>query len=58
MILIQNMVSSAYLQNTVEVELAAYVENMINEPEKFPGKIYILNKPKTANLVFASGNAM
>jgi transcription initiation factor TFIID TATA-box-binding protein len=54
--IIQNMVASANLQDKVDLETAADVlDNIMYEPEQFPGLIYRMNDPKTVLLIFSSG---
>jgi transcription initiation factor TFIID TATA-box-binding protein len=53
---IQNMVASANLKNHVDLETAADIlENVMYEPEQFPGLIYRMKEPKTVLLLFSSG---
>ena len=55
-ITIQNIVASANLQNKVDLETAAdLLDNVMYEPEQFPGLIYRMNDPKTVLLLFSSG---
>ncbi len=55
-IVIQNMVASANLHSKIDLEIAADVlENVMYEPEQFPGLIYRMQNPKTVLLLFASG---
>ena len=55
-IVIQNMVASANLHGKIDLEIAADVlENVMYEPEQFPGLIYRMKDPKTVLLLFASG---
>jgi transcription initiation factor TFIID TATA-box-binding protein len=55
-IVIQNMVASANLHGKIDLEVAADVlENVMYEPEQFPGLIYRMKDPKTVLLLFASG---
>jgi len=55
-ITIQNMVASANMQNKVDLETAAdLLDNVMYEPEQFPGLIYRMNDPKTVLLLFSSG---
>ena len=55
-IIIQNIVASANLHNKVDLETAAdLLENVMYEPEQFPGLIYRMKDPKTVLLVFTSG---
>ena len=54
--IIQNMVASANLHDRVDLETAADVlDNVMYEPEQFPGLIYRMNDPKTVLLIFSSG---
>jgi transcription initiation factor TFIID TATA-box-binding protein len=53
---IQNIVATANLHSKVDLEAAADVlENVMYEPEQFPGLIYRMGDPKVVILVFASG---
>ena len=53
---IQNMVASANLQHRIDLETAAdLLDNVMYEPEQFPGLIYRMTDPKTVLLLFASG---
>jgi len=53
---IQNMVASANLHGKVDLEAASDImENVMYEPEQFPGLIYQMRVPKVVILVFASG---
>lgn len=55
-ITIQNMVASANLGKNVDLETAAdLLENVMYEPEQFPGLIYRMRDPKTVLLIFSSG---
>ena len=55
-IVIQNMVASANLHSKIDLEVAADVlDNVMYEPEQFPGLIYRMQDPKTVLLLFASG---
>jgi len=55
-IVIQNMVASANLHSKIDLETAADVlENVMYEPEQFPGLIYRMKDPKTVLLLFSSG---
>ncbi|MFH1623989.1 MAG: TATA-box-binding protein [Pseudomonadota bacterium] len=55
-IVIQNMVASANLHGSIDLETAADVlDNVMYEPEQFPGLIYRVSDPKTVLLLFASG---
>ncbi len=53
---IQNIVATANLHGQVDLEAAADImENVMYEPEQFPGLIYRMADPKVVILVFASG---
>jgi len=55
-ITIQNIVASANLNAEVNLEKAAFLlENMMYEPEQFPGLIYRMTDPKVVLLLFSSG---
>ncbi len=55
-IVIQNIVASANLHGLVDLEAAADVlENVMYEPEQFPGAIYRMGDPKVVILIFSSG---
>ena len=55
-ITIQNVVASGNLRNNVVLETAADIlENVMYEPEQFPGLIYRMQNPKVVLLIFASG---
>lgn len=55
-IVIQNIVASANLGGRIDLEMAANVmENIMYEPEQFPGLIYRMTDPKVVMLLFASG---
>ena len=55
-IVIQNMVASANLHGKIDLETAADVlDNVMYEPEQFPGAIYRMKEPKVVLLLFASG---
>ena len=55
-IVIQNMVASGNLHGRIDIETAADVlDNVMYEPEQFPGLIYRMKDPKTVLLLFASG---
>ena len=58
-ITIQNMVASANLHGQVDLETAAdLLDNVMYEPEQFPGLIYRMRDPKTVLLIFASGKVV
>jgi transcription initiation factor TFIID TATA-box-binding protein len=55
-IVIQNMVALGNLHGSIDLEMAAAVlDNVMYEPEQFPGLIYRMKNPKTVLLLFASG---
>jgi len=55
-ITIQNIVASANLHGKIDLEIAADImENVMYEPEQFPGLIYRMSDPKVVMLLFASG---
>lgn len=55
-ITVQNMVASAYVGRKVDLEDAAYVlDDIMYEPEQFPGAIYRINDPKAVILIFSNG---
>ena len=50
------MVASGNLHGSIDLETAADVlENVMYEPEQFPGLIYRMKDPKTVLLLFSSG---
>lgn len=53
---IQNIVASIDLHGRIDLEKAAQtLENVMYEPEQFPGLIYRMMSPKVVVLMFASG---
>ena len=53
---IQNMVATANIHGKVDLEAAADImDNVMYEPEQFPGLIYRMADPKVVILIFASG---
>lgn len=55
-ITIQNIVASANLQGKIDLEEASdLLDNVMYEPEQFPGMIYRMRNPKVVILVFTSG---
>ena len=55
-ITIQNIVASANLHGKIDLETAADImDNVMYEPEQFPGLIYRMSDPKVVMLLFASG---
>ncbi len=55
-ITIVNMVASADIHGKVDLENVSMVlDNIMYEPEQFPGAVYRMKKPKVVILIFASG---
>ena len=55
-IMIQNIVATANLHGKVDLEAAAGImDNVMYEPEQFPGLVYRMEDPKVVILVFSSG---
>jgi len=55
-IMIQNIVASANIHGKVDLEAAADImDNVMYEPEQFPGLIYRMGDPKVVILIFSSG---
>jgi transcription initiation factor TFIID TATA-box-binding protein len=55
-IVIQNIVASANIYAEVNLEKAAFLlDNVMYEPEQFPGLIYRMDTPKVVLLIFTSG---
>ena len=55
-IVIQNIVASANLHGKIDLETAADImDNVMYEPEQFPGLIYRMGDPKVVMLLFTSG---
>ena len=55
-IVIQNIVASANLHGKIDLEMAADImDNVMYEPEQFPGLIFRMGEPKVVILIFASG---
>lgn len=55
-ITVQNIVASANLQRKVDLEEASdLLDNVMYEPEQFPGMIYRMRSPKAVLLIFTSG---
>jgi transcription initiation factor TFIID TATA-box-binding protein len=55
-IMIQNIVATANIHGKVDLEAAADImENVMYEPEQFPGLIYRMAEPKVVILIFSSG---
>jgi len=58
-ITIENIVSTAKMHGKVDLEAAADImENVMYEPEQFPGLIYRVSEPKIVFLIFASGKVV
>jgi len=54
---VTNMVASAGLGGVIDLEMAVDVlDDIMYEPEQFPGAIYRMDDPKVVLLLFASGN--
>ena len=55
-ITVQNIVASADIYENVDLEEAAEVlDNIMYEPEQFPGAVYRMAEPKVVILIFSSG---
>lgn len=55
-ITVQNIVSSAALGCSVDLDRGVQVlDNIMYEPEQFPGAIYRMEKPKVVILIFSQG---
>jgi len=53
---VQNIVASADIGGGVDLEEAAMVlDNIMYEPEQFPGAIYRMEEPKVVILIFSTG---
>jgi len=58
-ITIQNIVASGDLHTFIDLNMAAIVlENVMYEPEVFPGVIYRIPDPKTVFLIFSTGKVV
>ncbi len=58
-ITIQNIVASGDLHTYIDLNMAAIVlENVMYEPEVFPGVIYRIGDPKTVFLLFSTGKVV
>ena len=58
-ITIQNIVASGDLHTFIDLNMAAIVmENVMYEPEVFPGVIYRMGDPKTVFLLFSTGKVV
>lgn len=55
-IMIQNIVATANLHGKIDLEMASDImDNVMYEPEQFPGLIYRMGEPKVVILIFSSG---
>jgi len=55
-ITIENMVASADIGGDVDLEKASLVlDNIMYEPEQFPGAVYRMDEPKVVILIFSTG---
>ena len=55
-ITVQNIVASAVLDRSVDLDRAVEVlDNIMYEPEQFPGAIYRMEEPKVVILIFSQG---
>ena len=55
-IVVQNIVATANLHGKIDLEAAADImENVMYEPEQFPGLVYRMGEPKVVMLMFSSG---
>lgn len=53
---VENVVASADIHGKVDLEAAAeFLDNIMYEPEQFPGAVYRMKDPKVVILVFSSG---
>ncbi len=53
---VENMVASADIHGKVDLEAAAeFLDNIMYEPEQFPGTVYRMKEPKVVILIFSSG---
>ena len=58
-ITIQNIVASGDLHTYIDLNMAAIImENVMYEPEVFPGVIYRMRDPKTVLLIFSTGKVV
>ena len=56
---IQNIVATSHFDRSINLEKVALVlENVIYEPEQFPGLLYKMEKPKAVLLLFGSGKVV
>jgi len=55
-IIVQNIVASADIHGRVDLEAASMtLDNIMYEPEQFPGAVYRMAEPKVVILIFSSG---
>jgi len=53
---VENMVASADIHGKVDLEYASMVlDNIMYEPEQFPGAVYRMAEPKVVILIFSTG---
>jgi transcription initiation factor TFIID TATA-box-binding protein len=58
-IFIQNIVATTNFGGRIDLELAAdMMDNVMYEPEQFPGLIYRMTDPRVVMLIFASGKSV
>jgi len=56
-VILQNMVATANLGSNADLEAAADIfDNIMYEPEQFPGAVYRMDDPKVVILIFTTGN--
>ena len=56
-VIIQNMVATAHLGSNADLEAAADIlDDIMYEPEQFPGAVYRMDDPKVVILIFTTGN--
>jgi len=56
-VVVQNMVATAHLGSKADLEAAADIfDNIMYEPEQFPGAVYRMDEPKVVILIFTTGN--
>jgi TATA-box binding protein (TBP) (component of TFIID and TFIIIB) len=58
-VFIQNIVATTNFNGLVDLEFAAdLMDNVMYEPEQFPGPIYRMANPRVVMLIFASGKSV
>ncbi|MGD2200933.1 MAG: TATA-box-binding protein [Candidatus Bathyarchaeota archaeon] len=58
-VFIQNIVATTNFNGLVDLEFAADImDNVMYEPEQFPGLIYRMDNPHVVMLIFASGKSV